>query len=164
MGPGRLAQVGLDAGHPLLNAASQMLGFTSFFAVAVLMVSWLLVLIAFFILAVQLFVTLIEFKPTTLASFILIPFALDNKIAFLAEKVLGNVVASGVKVMVLAVSLASAPDCLAVHHHLWRRPADDRAGVFCRARRTHHARPRRPASLTVCSWRAAAWHGRCCRS
>jgi type IV secretion system protein TrbL len=67
------------------------------------MVSWILVLIAFFILAVQLFVTLIEFKLTTLAGFILIPFALFNKTAFLAEKVLGNIVASGVKVMVLAV-------------------------------------------------------------
>ncbi|MBB2158062.1 P-type conjugative transfer protein TrbL [Gluconacetobacter diazotrophicus] len=105
--PGKLAQVGLDAGQPLLDAASQMMGFTSFFAnfvqIAVLMVSWLLVLIAFFILAVQLFVTLIEFKLMTLAGFILIPFALFNKTAFLAEKVLGNIVASGVKVMVLAV-------------------------------------------------------------
>jgi len=105
--PGKLAQVGLDAGQPLLDAASQMMGFTSFFAnfvqIAVLMVSWILVLIAFFILAVQLFVTLIEFKLTTLAGFILIPFALFNKTAFLAEKVLGNIVASGVKVMVLAV-------------------------------------------------------------
>ncbi|WP_395698462.1 P-type conjugative transfer protein TrbL [Methylocella sp.] len=105
--PGKLAQVGLDAGQPLLDAASQMMGFTAFFAnfvqIAVLMVSWLLVLIAFFILAVQLFVTLIEFKLTTLAGFILIPFALFNKTAFLAEKVLGNIVASGVKVMVLAV-------------------------------------------------------------
>ena len=105
--PGHLAQVGLDAGQPLLDAASQMMGFVSFFAnfvqIAVLMVSWLLVLIAFFILAVQLFVTLIEFKLTTLAGFILIPFALFNKTAFLAEKVLGNIVASGVKVMVLAV-------------------------------------------------------------
>ena len=105
--PGRLAQVGLDAGQPLLDAASQMMGFTSFFAnfvqIAVLMASWLLVLIAFFILAVQLFVTLIEFKLTTLAGFILIPFAPFNKTAFLAEKVLGNIMASGVKVMVLAV-------------------------------------------------------------
>ena len=83
------------------------MGFTSFFAnfvqIAVLMVSWLLVLIAFFILAIQLFITLIEFKLTTLAGFVLIPFALFNKTAFLAEKVLGNIVASGIKVMVLAV-------------------------------------------------------------
>jgi len=105
--PGHLAEVGLDAGQPLLDAANQMMGFTSFFAnfvqIAVLMVSWLLVVIAFFILAVQLFVTLIEFKLTTLAGFVLIPFALFNKTSFLAEKVLGNIVASGVKVMVLAV-------------------------------------------------------------
>ena len=105
--PGRLAEMGLDAGQPMLDAANQMMGFTSFFAnfvqIAVLMISWLLVLIAFFILAVQLFVTLIEFKLTTLAGFVLIPFALFNKTAFLAEKVLGNVVASGIKVMVLAI-------------------------------------------------------------
>jgi len=105
--PGRLAQVGLDAGQPLLDAASKMMGFTAFFAnfvqIAVLMVSWLIVLVAFFILAVQLFVTLIEFKLTTLAGFVLVPFALFNRTAFLAEKVLGNIVASGIKVMVLAV-------------------------------------------------------------
>ena len=35
--------------------------------------------------------------------FILIPFALWNKTSFLAEKVLGNVVASGIKLMVLAI-------------------------------------------------------------
>jgi type IV secretion system protein TrbL len=105
--PGHLAQTGLDAGKPLLTAAGKLMGFRSFFAnfvqIAVLMVSWVLVLIAFFILAVQLFVTILEFKLTTLAGFVLIPFALFNKTAFLAEKVLGNVVASGVKILVLAV-------------------------------------------------------------
>lgn len=65
--------------------------------------AWLIVIISFFVLAVQLFVTLIEFKLTTLAGFVLVPFALWNKTAFLAEKVLGNVVSSGIKVLVLAV-------------------------------------------------------------
>jgi len=65
--------------------------------------AWALVLLAFFILAVQLFVTLIEFKLTTLAGFVLIPFGLFGKTAFMAERVLGNVVSSGIKVMVLAV-------------------------------------------------------------
>jgi type IV secretion system protein TrbL len=60
-------------------------------------------LLAFFILAIQLFITLIEFKLTTLAGFVLVPFGLFNKTSFLAEKVLGNVVASGVKILVLAV-------------------------------------------------------------
>jgi type IV secretion system protein TrbL len=61
------------------------------------------VVLAFFILAVQLFVTLIEFKLTTLAGFVLIPFGLFGKTAFMAERVLGNVVSSGIKVLVLAV-------------------------------------------------------------
>src|SRR3546814_19958887 len=40
---------------------------------------------------------------TSLACFILVPFALWNRTSFLAERVLGNVVSSGIKVMVLAV-------------------------------------------------------------
>jgi len=105
--PGKIAQVGLDAGKPILTAAGQLMGFTSFFdnfiLIFVLLLAWVVVLISFFIIAIQLFVTLIEFKLTTLAGFVLVPFGLFNKTAFLAERVLGNVVASGVKVLVLAV-------------------------------------------------------------
>jgi len=61
------------------------------------------VLLAFFVLAIQLFITLIEFKLTTLCGFVLIPFGLFGKTAFMAERVLGNVVSSGIKVLVLAV-------------------------------------------------------------
>ena len=105
--PGRVAQVGLDAGRPLLDSISGLMGYISFFEnfiqIAVLLFAWVVVLLAFFILAVQLFITLIEFKLTTLAGFVLIPFGLFSKTAFLAERVLGNVVSSGVKVLVLAV-------------------------------------------------------------
>lgn len=105
--PGRLAGIGFEAAWPLLDQASEMVGFTTFFdnflTIMVLLFAWTLVIIAFFILAVQMFVTIIEFKLTTLAGFILVPFALWNRTSFLAERVLGNVVSSGVKVMVLAV-------------------------------------------------------------
>ena len=99
--PGKVAQTGLDAGRPLLESISDMMGYWSFFEnfiqIACLMFAWALVLLAFFILAVQLFVTLIEFKLTTLAGFVLIPFGLFGKTAFMAERVLGNVVSSGIK-------------------------------------------------------------------
>ncbi len=105
--PGRLAGTGFAAAWPLLDQASQLMGFTSFFdnllTIVVLLLAWLLVILAFFILAVQIFVTILEFKLTSLAGFILVPFALWNRTAFLAERVLGNVVSSGIKVMVLAV-------------------------------------------------------------
>jgi type IV secretion system protein TrbL len=105
--PGTLAGTGFDAAWPLLDQASLLMGFTSFFdnflTIAVLLFAWAIVIVAFFILAVQLFVTVIEFKLTSLAGFILVPFALWNRTAFLAERVLGNVVGAGIKVMVLAV-------------------------------------------------------------
>ncbi|PBB17348.1 P-type conjugative transfer protein TrbL [Mesorhizobium sp. WSM4313] len=105
--PGKVAQTGLDAGRPLLEAISGLMGYISFFEnfiqIACLLFAWALVLLAFFILAVQLFVTLIEFKLATLAGFVLIPFGLFGKTAFMAERVLGNVISSGIKVLVLAV-------------------------------------------------------------
>ncbi|AQR61699.1 P-type conjugative transfer protein TrbL [Brevundimonas sp. LM2] len=105
--PGKLASAGIEAGRPLLEAASELSGFPGVFEnlvqILVLLAAFLVVIVAFFVLAVQLFVTLIEFKLTTLAGFILVPFGLLGHTAFLAERVLGNVVASGVKVLVLAV-------------------------------------------------------------
>jgi len=72
--PGRVAQVGLDAGRPILDSISGLMGYIAFFEnfiqIVVLLFAWVMVLLAFFILAIQLFVTLIEFKLTTLAGFV----------------------------------------------------------------------------------------------
>ncbi len=105
--PGKLAGIGFQAAYPLLQQIGKLLGFVGFFdnflTIAVLLIAWLIVIVAFFILSVQLFITILEFKLTALAGFVLVPFALWNKTAFLAERVLGNVISSGIKVMVLAV-------------------------------------------------------------
>ncbi|POR11476.1 P-type conjugative transfer protein TrbL [Diaphorobacter sp. LR2014-1] len=105
--PGHLAKVGVEAAAPIFKQIGDLAGFPEVFVhidlIVVLFFAWLVVIVSFFVLAVQLFVTLIEFKLTTLAGFVLVPFALWNKTAFLAEKVLGNVVSSGIKVLVLAV-------------------------------------------------------------
>ena len=105
--PGRLAQVGVQAAQPMLTEIGKLAGFPSVFTnidtIVVLFIAWIIVIISFFVLAVQLFVSVLEFKLTTLAGFVLVPFALWGKTSFLAEKVLGNVVASGIKVLVLAV-------------------------------------------------------------
>ena len=78
--PGRLAKVGVDAGAPILEQISEMSGFPEVFVnitpIVVLFLAWLVVILTFFVLAIQLFITLIEFKLTTLAGFVLVPFAL----------------------------------------------------------------------------------------
>ncbi|WP_067105499.1 P-type conjugative transfer protein TrbL [Sphingopyxis granuli] len=105
--PGRLAGTGFEAAFPLLVQAKELVGpidfFNNFVEIAVLVIAWVIVIAAFFILAIQLFITILEFKLTSLAGFVLVPFALWNRTSFLAERVLGNVVSSGIKVMVLAV-------------------------------------------------------------
>lgn len=107
MRPGRIAGVGFSAAHPLIDKASQLTGFPEVFVnlltIVLLLVAWLLVVLSFFVMSIQLLVTILEFKLTSLAGFTLVPFAFWNKSSFLAERVLGNVVSSGVKVMVLAI-------------------------------------------------------------
>ncbi len=109
MQPGKIAQDGIDAGKPILTALAALTGFPSVFdnllQILILLLAWAIVILAFFVMAIQLFVSLIEFKLTTLAGFVLVPFGLFGRTAFLAEKVLGNVVSSGIKVLVLAVIL-----------------------------------------------------------
>ncbi|MDG2522892.1 P-type conjugative transfer protein TrbL [Caulobacter segnis] len=105
--PGRIASAGVEAGAPLLDAAKQLGGFPEVFnnliEIALLLGCFGVVVVAFFVMAVQLFVVLIEFKLTTLGAFVLVPFGLFGHTAFLAERALGAVVASGVKVMALGV-------------------------------------------------------------
>ncbi len=107
MRPGFVASTGFTASKPLIEKAGELIGVTSFFTnfvtIVVLMLAWLIVLLAFFVLSVQLFIAIIEFKLTTLAGFVLIPFALLGQTAFLAERVLGNVISSGIKLMVLTI-------------------------------------------------------------
>jgi type IV secretion system protein TrbL len=107
MRPGFVASAGFDASRPLIEKAGELIGVTTFFSnfatIVVFLLAWVIVLLAFFVLAVQLFIAIIEFKLTTLAGFVLVPFALFGQTAFLAERVLGNVISSGIKLMVLAI-------------------------------------------------------------
>ena len=151
------------------SSISGLMGYISFFEnfvqIVVLLFAWVMVLLAFFILAIQLFVTLIEFKLTTLAGFVLIPFGLFGKTAFLAERVLGNVVSSGVKVLVLAVIVGIGSTLFAQFTQRFRRQsADDRRCDGDRARRAFAARPRhlrarhrqRPDLRRTAAWRRRA--------
>ena len=62
--PGRLAKVGVDAGAPILEQISEMSGFPEVFVnitpIVVLFLAWLVVILTFFVLAIQLFITLLH--------------------------------------------------------------------------------------------------------
>jgi type IV secretion system protein TrbL len=66
------------------------------------------IMLAFAVLALQIIVVLLEFKIVTLGGFVLLPFGIWSKSAFLAERPLGFVAASGLKVLALAIVVSGA--------------------------------------------------------
>ena len=105
--PGRLASAGVVGANVLLSQIQRLAGFPDVFLnigeILVMALSWFVTLIGFFVLAILLFLAVVEFKLTTLKGFILVPFALWRGTAFIAEPVLGQIVTSGVRILVFAV-------------------------------------------------------------
>jgi len=108
MRPGMVASEGLAASAPIFEHIGTLApGPLEFFAniseIILLCIGGIIVIAAFFVLSIQLFVLIVEFKLTTLAGFVLVPFAFWKQTTFLAERVLGNVISSGIKVLVIAM-------------------------------------------------------------
>ncbi len=106
--PGLVAAEGLSASEPIFNhigviAPGMFEVFGNLPQVLLLLIGGMIVIAAFFVLSIQLFVLIVEFKLVTLAGFVLVPFAFWKQTTFLAERVLGNVISSGVKVLVIAI-------------------------------------------------------------
>jgi type IV secretion system protein TrbL len=105
--PGKLAQAGVQGADVLLAQIQRLSGFPEVFwnlsEIMLMALAWVVTLIAFFVLAIMLFLAVVEFKLTTLKGFILVPFALWRGTSFIAEPVLGQVITSGVRILVFAV-------------------------------------------------------------
>lgn len=105
--PGNIVVLGFKHALNEWNLIAQLTGPVDFFinlpSILVLAISAIGVILAFFVIAVQLVVTLIEFRLVTLAAFVLVPFGVLNKTSFLAERAFGYVVSSGLKVLTIAL-------------------------------------------------------------
>ncbi|HEX3418262.1 MAG TPA: P-type conjugative transfer protein TrbL [Stellaceae bacterium] len=105
--PGKLAQAGVQGADVLLAQIQRLSGFPEVFwhlsEIMLMGIAWVVTLVAFFVIAIMLFLALIEFKLTTLKGFILVPFALWRGTSFIAEPVLGQIITSGVRILVFAV-------------------------------------------------------------
>ena len=105
--PGKLAQAGVQGADVLLAQIQRLSGFPEVFwhlsEIMLMGLAWVVTLVAFFVIAIMLFLAVIEFKLTTLKGFILVPFALWRGTSFIAEPVLGQIITSGVRILVFAV-------------------------------------------------------------
>ena len=107
LNPGNIAYRGFTASSPIMTEIGNLCGpigfFKNFPQIALLTLAVLAILAAFFIIAIQAVVTILSFKLGSLAAFVLIPFGVLSKTAFIAERPLGWVVSSGVRLMVLTL-------------------------------------------------------------
>ncbi|MGH7086350.1 MAG: P-type conjugative transfer protein TrbL [Acetobacteraceae bacterium] len=63
----------------------------------------MIVIVAFAVLALQVFITFLEFKIINLAALILVPFAIWSRTNFLSERAFGYMFSAGLKLFVLAL-------------------------------------------------------------
>jgi type IV secretion system protein TrbL len=101
MDPSRLAGYGLDATEPLTQKLSE-LGVTDLSDLLVFALGYLAIMACFFIMAINVFLAVLEYYLFAAIVGILLPFGLVSSTKFLAEKAIGAVVAAGVKLMALA--------------------------------------------------------------
>jgi type IV secretion system protein TrbL len=106
MDPSRIAGYGLDATAPLAQKISD-LGITEFADGIVFCISYLAIIACFLIMAIHVFLAVLEYYLITAVVGILMPFGLLQATKFLAEKAIGAVVAAGIKLMVLSFILSS---------------------------------------------------------
>ncbi len=75
--------------------------------------AYIFTIIAFFMLAIQIFITYLEFYLVAALTLVLVPFGVFKHTAFIAERAFGSVVSFGVKLMVLSFIIAAAQPVLA---------------------------------------------------
>ncbi len=101
--PGRIAEIGTELFGKTIELGDGMNIFTDFLTLVTILISALAILVAFFILALQIFVALIAFKLGSLAAFVALPWGVFNGTSWVAERPLGWVVGSAIRLFVLAL-------------------------------------------------------------
>ncbi len=101
--PGRIGQIGVDLFGRTAAMSEGMNIFSDAFAMATIWLAAVLVMLGFFVLALQLFVALIAFKLGALAAFVALPWGVFSGTAWVAERPLGWVAGSAVRLFVLAL-------------------------------------------------------------
>lgn len=101
--PGRVAEIGIELFGRTVELGEGMNIMTDFIALATIFIAAVAIMIGFFLLALQIFVALIAFKLGALAAFIALPWGVFNGTSWVAERPLGWVVGSAIRLFMLAL-------------------------------------------------------------
>jgi type IV secretion system protein TrbL len=101
--PGRVGQIGVELFGRTIALSEGMNIFTDALSMATIFVAALFIALGFFVLALQLFVSLIAFKLGSLAAFVALPWGVFNGTAWVAERPLGWVAGCAIRLFILAL-------------------------------------------------------------
>ena len=113
--PSRIAGYGLNATEQLAKALDDV-SLTDLGDAFIFGISYLLIMVAFLVMAIQTFLAVLEYYLITAVAGVLVPWALLPQTKFLAEKAIGAVVSAGIKLMTLAFIIAVTSPVLASIH------------------------------------------------
>jgi type IV secretion system protein TrbL len=100
--PGRVGQIGIELFGRTVALSEGMNVLTDAVPMATIWLSAVFVMLGFFLLALQLFVSLIAFKLGSLAAFVALPWGVFNGTSWVAERPLGWVAGCAIRLFVLA--------------------------------------------------------------
>ena len=103
--PSKIAGMGTTATHGLVKALSNI-GTFDFFDQIVFGLVYIAIVLTFLLIAVQIFLAVLEFYLISALAGVLIGFGVSPHFRFLSEKAIGAVVACSIKLMVLAFVMA----------------------------------------------------------
>jgi type IV secretion system protein TrbL len=115
MDPSRLAGYGLDATAPLTQKLAD-LGVTDVSDLLVFGFGYLAIMACFFVMAINVFLAVLEYYVFAALAGIFLPFGLLAPTKFLADRAIGAVVAASVKLMVLGLVVTIIDPVLASIH------------------------------------------------
>lgn len=101
--PGRIAQIGIDLFGRTVALSEGMNILTDFIPMVTILIAAVFAMIGFFLLALQVFVSLIAFKLGSLAAFVALPWGVFSGTSWVAERPLGWVAGSAVRLFILAL-------------------------------------------------------------
>jgi len=100
--PGRVAEIGVEMFGRTASLGEGMNIITDFGPLIVIYVAAFAAMLGFFLLALQVFVALIAFKLGALAAFVALPWGVFSGTSWVAERPIGWVVGSAIRLFVLA--------------------------------------------------------------
>jgi type IV secretion system protein TrbL len=100
--PARVASFGKELYGRVMEMGDGMNIITDFLTLTTIFVAGIIILVAFFVLALQIFVQLIAFKLGSLAAFVALPWGVFSGTAWAAERPLGWVASSAIRLFLLA--------------------------------------------------------------